>query len=1210
MLFRSIPPFAVLACLGFLAACSADSTSRSECDPGTSVSCVCGEEPGLQVCSPDGVQSACLCGDDLPADVSFDVPDPPDTGDASGFDVSIDVVENEVRECDEILLWPDLDGDGHGDVNAEPLSSCEYLLGYVSTSTDCDDSDRNIFPSAPELCDEIDNDCDEVIDEEAESVRQWIDADDDGYGDPDSEPMFACALEAGYATNDDDCDDADGDTNPAVADLCDGLDNDCDDEVDEDATLTVYFADVDGDGFGDDQGIPQNFCTPPEGMVDNRLDCDDEDIDVNPDIDEICNLIDDDCDGRFDEGVGLMLLWPDADTDDFGDATASPEYACEMRDGYVTNGGDCDDTLFTINPDSAESCNLVDDDCNGLIDDGAIDLNTYYPDADGDGFGVSSGPVRACVLPANFAAAGGDCDDRFAAIRPGVDELCDGVDNDCDRIIDEGVTNACGGCGTTPAEQCGNFLDDDCDGTIDEAADGCFCDGRTNQPCYGASPATLGVGLCRGGVADCACPGGARFCTDGAWGACVGQVLPAEEICDGEDNDCDGRVDEGLRNACGVCGAAEPVEICDGEDNDCDGSVDEYATLTCGSCTAGTVAETCGNGLDDDCDGSVDESCGCSAATEACYPGAPSTRGVGLCTDGLRDCYAGAEGPTACVGAVVPAVEICDGEDNDCDGRVDEAGNGCSICGATAEICDDVDNDCDGFVDEQLRNGCGDCFEDVSPEETAGLSLCDGDDNDCDGFIDEGLINACGNCDEACYVDGWDDDDEFENGGDGDGIIADNGLRLSTTSFNFNDLWIANTADDTVTRINTTTGAVVGTYPVGVNSGRNNDNPSRTAVDLDGNAWVANRANSSSGLQGSITKVRGGDCVTDCVLFNHNIGGPGGVPRALAVDANNDVWVGLYGERRMYHLNGEDGALIATYDIGLPTYGFAIDREGIIWIATQSGSHGIGAFDTNTNTLIGNWLAPSCANTYGLAVDSVGNVWAGTWSCNTMIRVDRARFDADPREVSFQTIAPPNFTSNRGVAVDGNGFIWMVSSGGDRLGQFNSAGTLLRTGATCDQPVGVGVAATGNIWIACLGSDQAQEWYAPPSLAEPLRLERTVAVGDNPYSYSDMTGFQLRAFTAPAGDWVQTFDCGFEGCGIEQVRWNAVVPAGTTLSVRARTRPSSGSWSDWSADFTSSPANTSALPWGRYVEVRIRMTTTEDELTPVVSSVDVDWQRP
>jgi len=864
----------------------------------------------------------------------------------------------------------------------------------------------------------------------------------------------------------------------------------------------------------------------------------------------------------------------DPDNDGYGPGCALGEVDCIPNDP-------------SSYPGAAEQCgDSLDNNCDGSVDEGcgclegAVELCYEGPEASRD--------VGACRSGFRSCADGvfGECE--LQRLPAGAEEsLCDGRDEDCDGTVDEGLTNACGQCGPVPLEICGDNLDNDCNGVIDDAEAGCDCDDRTNQPCYSGPPATAGRGRCRGGVQDC---------VDGLWGVCNGEVLPSDEICDGIDNDCDGFVDEGLRNACGDCAPVEPDEICDDLDNDCDGTVDEGVRLTCGLCPGEVVEEECGDGFDNDCNGEIDEGCGCTTGTETCYPGPPALAGVGACRVGARECDASGEFWGDCEGFVLPTTEVCDGIDNDCDGVVDIGPDGCSVCGSDPETCDGVDNDCDGEIDEGLRNACGDCIIDVVPEEDGGPELCDGVDNDCDGLIDEELVNACGVCDDSCYVEEWTDADDWREGFlDGiDEDTLDEGLRLGRTRFTFPDLWVANASDQTVTRINTTEPpSVVGTYPVGVS-------PSRTAVDFNGDVWVANRA---FGTQGTVTKIASEGCSgDDCVLFNVNIGANDQIPRGLAIDAEGFAWVGTYRDGRLWRLSPETGEVVETHETGLNIYGLAIDSEGIIWIATISGS-GIGAWDTSTNRLLGNWAPPGCSAPYGIAVDGDGNVWFGNWTCNSMVMLDREQFDAGT--IRFETYTNGSLSRGRGVAVDGEGFVYIAASGSNRLLKFDPrTDSWVWSVGTCSSPIGVGVASDGNIWTMCYSSNRAQRFSPDGTLLTEL------PTGRNPYSYSDMTGFQLRNFTAPRGIWTRTFECGYDICTFDELVWESIEPPGTIVTGRGRSSMDGETWSEWTEASTSSPADLRGLPDGRYLEVELQLSTSEDEVTPLVTDVEVFWQRP
>ncbi|MEZ4236915.1 MAG: putative metal-binding motif-containing protein [Myxococcota bacterium] len=164
------------------------------------------------------------------------------------------------------------------------------------------------------------------------------------------------------------------------------------------------------------------------------LDCDEHDPKVHADAEEVCDGIDNDCDGTVDDGVA-ELAWPDLDGDGYGDATADIILLCEPRADAVTNDLDCDDTRGDVNPDQAEDCTEVDRNCDGSPTGGGTQL-VYY-DSDGDGFGDPDKPYTLCDAGPKYVDIAGDRDDADVAAYPGADELCNGRDDDCDFYVDE-----------------------------------------------------------------------------------------------------------------------------------------------------------------------------------------------------------------------------------------------------------------------------------------------------------------------------------------------------------------------------------------------------------------------------------------------------------------------------------------------------------------------------------------------------------------------------------------------------------------------------------------------------------------------------------------------------------------------------------------------------------------------------------------------------
>ena len=359
-------------------------------------------------------------------DKSDDTADPNDA-DGDGYTVDVDCDDDDAEvnpgatevpydgldnDCDTLTYDDDLDGDG-------------YAL-----DSDCDDDDAEVNPGADELCNDVDDDCDEEVDEDdAVDATAWQPDDDgDGFGDEKTNlAQPSCDQPSGYVDDASDCNDNNSDVHPGADESCNDEDDDCDGDVDEDPVdAATWYLDYDEDGYGG-ESYTEEACEQPDGFLATAEDCDDLEASVHPGADEDpCNGVDDDCDGEVDEvSTGETVTWyADSDGDGWGDSSATVELApaCDQLDGYVAEGGDCDDTDATLFPGADEYCDGFDNDCDGATDeDDAVDALAWYEDADSDGYGWFYDPgTLACTAPTDFVADNTDCDDGDAALYPGV----------------------------------------------------------------------------------------------------------------------------------------------------------------------------------------------------------------------------------------------------------------------------------------------------------------------------------------------------------------------------------------------------------------------------------------------------------------------------------------------------------------------------------------------------------------------------------------------------------------------------------------------------------------------------------------------------------------------------------------------------------------------------------------------------------------------
>ena len=392
--------------------------------------------------------------------------------------------------------------------------------------------------------------------EECETTTWFMDADEDGYG---LQEVTGCVADrpASAVNIAGDCNDDDPDINAGAQEVCNGVDDDCDDRVDDDDTdvslegLPVYYIDADADGYGD-EGMEVVACERPTGVADVAGDCNDGDETINPEAEETCyDTVDVDCDGvrpdddadndlvlacedcdDGDDTVGGPTLWyRDADGDTFGD-TEMALVQCDQPTGSVANGDDCDDTSIAINPNATERCDGFDNDCDGSIDDeddNVMFRPTWYTDGDADGYGDPNDGQALCDPPDNMVSNNLDCDDTTEEIGPPSPWY---ADSDGDGYGDQNgaASNACN-------QPFGRVADNtDCDDTDELINPDTEWFEDSDEDDYGDPGSSR---------AQCTQPTGTWVLDDTDCDDSTHVVHPGRfDFGDGEDNDCDDETDE------------------------------------------------------------------------------------------------------------------------------------------------------------------------------------------------------------------------------------------------------------------------------------------------------------------------------------------------------------------------------------------------------------------------------------------------------------------------------------------------------------------------------------------------------------------------------------------------------------------------------------------------------------------------------------------
>jgi len=1156
-------------------------------------------------------------------------------------------------ELDEGSPDTDLDGlkncsDKDDDGDADP------------DETDCAPLDGTVFHGAMELCNGKDDDCNKKVDEgfpdtNNDGVPDCApgSTDDDGDGDPD---VTDCAPQ-------------DPNIYHNAIEKCDQLDNNCNEQVDEsfpdsdsDGVADCIDTDDDNDGIKDTKDNCPTVPNVAQGNFDKDKEgdaCDDDDDnDGDPDLTdcasldpeafhgalEICNYKDDNCDIKVDEenAQGCSTFYFDSDNDGFGN-TAKAKCLCDPFGNYkAAVGGDCNDTNIIAFPGAAEICNTSDDDCDGEIDEkGATGCLSFYEDKDKDGYGTGL-PTCICKAQGNTTAmVSGDCNDNAATAYPGSPEICDNLDNDCDMQIDENA----GGCLTY-------YSDVDKDGFGKSADFKCICNPTGNY-------STLFGGDCDDSNAETS-PG-------------------AKELCDGKDNTCNFLVDEGFPDS-----NQDGIADCIGEDDDSDGKmdVDDNCPQVYNPDQLNSDTDKDGDACDpdDDNDGTLDAA-DCAPKDKDAYPGATEK-----CNEKDDDCdtLIDEEGATGCsllykdkddddYGMVGQSKCLCGpyqqftaAQAGDCDD------SSWAVHPGATEVCNGADDDCDGIKDNENAQGCkplyqdadadsygvtttkkclcantgewtaflqGDC-DDTNPDiNPIASEACDFVDNDCDGKVDEGTGSTCGNCDPTCHQTdvGQGGDEAFDPNDENSSGVAtgeDGSLVMSSEEVKLAYLWVANSGENTVSKIDTVTGKEAGRYAVCAN-------PSRTAVDLYGDVWAACRndgavAKISVYEKNCIDKNKDGKIQTSKDLNNSGkiesnemypkgqdeclllLAYPGGsIQRSVGVDKANNAWVGEWNGMILRKLNAISGQVMDSISIN-PTrpYGLVIDGNGIIWISGREQCY-ITRVDPATKQ-VKHYAVPSCCGSlYGIAVDINGKVWVANSHCNGNV------YKFDPVTSAFSTVVTNwGYGYTRGVAASLDGYVyfghhtWTCQNGrwitkidvntNQVVAVFATAGSGV-TGVT-----GVALDYDNNLW----GINQCTNSVTKIN-ATTGAVIGTYSVGSAPYTYSDMTGYSLKSYTAPKGFYQHIIPGGSVGSTTWtelSVDFTANGKSYIEVKLRSADTVAGLNVTDWVGPYGPFPPNAfpldlSNLPGlkGKYLQVEFGLFADDDGQTPLIKAFSAQY---
>ena len=470
---------------------------------------------------------------------------------------------------------------------------------------------------------------------------------------------------------------------------------------------------------------------------------------------------------------------------------------------------------------------------------------------------------------------------------------------------------------------------------------------------------------------------------------------------------------------------------------------------------------------------------------------------------------------------------------------------------------------------------------------------------------------------------------------------TDNQLQLSKISTAFPFIWVPNTDEGTISKVDIRTGYELGRYRVTPPGLSGNGSPSRTTVDLEGNVWVGNRQ------AGTVVKVglyEAGQCTDrngngtietsldnngdynitgsellpwgedECVLYEVVLIPPGegtyipgtytgpydegywGVaPRGLAIDKDNNLWAGTWITSKYYYINGTNGQINRTIDVSSwnhNAYGAVIDRNGVLWSSGGS-SNNILRLDPSTDPPTISKIDTG-TTVYGLGLDQLDHLFVSEWCNDTFVRINILTD-------TIEWTKPTTQVCTRGVVVTSDNNVWLANSNSDTVTRYDNDGNLLVTISGFNQPSGVAVDSAGKVWVSDIGSEYI---YRINTSTNTVDMSKQLIGSGGHYTYSDMTGFVSRTITTTMGTWNVIYNSSTIGTEWSRVSWNSSIPVGASIQVKVRAAETEDDLDGALYEDVINGVNFNIN--GQFIQVETRLTSNLEKESPILYDLIVE----